>query len=94
MVAYAQYGLGPRGPELFRIYADPVHYGAGAGHALLTELHRRMRGRVDSYALEMHSRNVPGRAFYDRHAFVVVRGGSTPDCDLILRKTLERDRPD
>lgn len=91
IVAYAQYGVGPRGPELFRIYADPAHYGAGAGHALLTELHRRLQGTVDGYVLDVHSRNARGRAFYDRHGFVVVGGGATPDCDLTLRMDLKRD---
>lgn len=91
VVAYAQYGVGPRGPELFRIYADPAHYGGGAGHALLTELHRRLAGRVDGYVLDVHSRNARGRAFYDRHGFVVVGGGATPECDLTMRITLEPD---
>jgi ribosomal protein S18 acetylase RimI-like enzyme len=88
VVAFAQYGVGPRGPELFRIYADPAHYGAGAGHALLEELHRRLEGRVDAYVLDVHSRNARGRAFYERHGFVVVGGGATLDCDLTLRRTL------
>jgi ribosomal protein S18 acetylase RimI-like enzyme len=88
VVAFAQYGVGPRGPELFRIYADPAHYGAGAGHALLEELHRRLEGRVDAYVLDVHSRNARGRAFYERHGFEVVGGGATPDCDLTLRRTL------
>lgn len=60
VVAFAQYGVGPNGPELFRIYADPVHYGSGAGHALLDELHARLRGRVDGYRVEVHSRNARG----------------------------------
>ena len=38
VVAYAHFGSGPRGPELGRIYADPAHYGTGAGSALLDEL--------------------------------------------------------
>ena len=92
VVAFAQYGPGPRGPELFRIYADPAHYGTGAGSALLAELHRRLRGRVDAYLLDVHSRNERGRAFYDRQGFVIVGGGSTPDCDLTLRRVL--DAPD
>jgi [ribosomal protein S5]-alanine N-acetyltransferase len=93
VVAFAQYGVGPRGPTLFRIYADPAHYGAGAGHALLTELERRLAGRVDAYVLDVHSRNERGRAFYDRHGFVIVGGGGTPDCDLTLRRTLQSRRP-
>lgn len=88
VVAFAQYAPGPRGPELFRIYADPAHYGTGAGHALLEELERRLRGQVDAYVLDVHSRNERGRAFYDRHGFVIVGGGATPDCDLTLRRTL------
>lgn len=89
VVAYAHYGEGRRGPELFRIYADPAHYGTGAGAALLAELHRRLAGRVDGYVLDVHSRNARGRAFYERNGFVVVGEGSTPDCDLTLRLTLE-----
>lgn len=92
VVAYAQYGVGPRGPELFRIYADPAHYGTGAGHALIAELERRLAGRVDAYLLDVHSRNARGRAFYDRHGFVIVGGGATPDCDLTLRRRLEPRR--
>lgn len=88
VIAFAQYGVGPRGPELFRIYADPAHYGTGAGHALLEELHARLAGRVDAYVLDVHSRNQRGRAFYDRHGFVLVGGGATPDCDLTLRREL------
>jgi [ribosomal protein S5]-alanine N-acetyltransferase len=92
VVAFAQYGVGGRGPELFRIYADPAHYGTGAGHALLEELHRHLDGRVASYVLDVHSRNDRGRAFYDRHGFVIVGGGATPDCDLTLRRTLRPRR--
>lgn len=88
LVAFAHYGEGRRGPELFRIYADPAQYGTGAGYALLTELHRRLAGRVASYVLDVHSRNERGRAFYDRNGFVVAGGGDTPDCDLTLRRTL------
>ena len=88
VVAFAQYGVGPRGPELFRIYADPAHYGTGAGSALLAELHERLRGRVDSYLLDVHSRNARGRAFYERNGFEIVGGGGTPDCDMTLRRTL------
>lgn len=89
VVAFAQYGEGRRGPELFRIYADPAHYGTGAGSALLAELHRRLAGRVTAYVLDVHSRNERGRAFYERNGFVVVGGGDTPDCDLTLRRTLD-----
>lgn len=85
VVAFAQYGVGPRGPELFRIYADPAHYGSGVGSALLAELHRRLEGRVDSYLVDVHSRNARGVAFYERQGFAVVGGGATPDCDLTLR---------
>jgi [ribosomal protein S5]-alanine N-acetyltransferase len=88
VIAFAHYAVGPDGPKLYRIYADPDHYGAGAGHALLTELEGRLRGRVDAYVLDVHSRNARGRAFYDRHGFVIVGGGATPDCDLTLRRTL------
>jgi [ribosomal protein S5]-alanine N-acetyltransferase len=94
VVAFAHYAVGPRGPQLFRIYADPAHYGTGAGHALLAELERRLAGRVDGYLLDVHSRNARGRAFYDRHGFVIVGGGATPDCDLTLRRTLAPTRPD
>jgi len=89
VIAFAQYGEGPSGPELFRIYADPAYFGTGAGTALLAELHRRLAGRVTSYVLHVHSRNERGRAFYDRNGFVVVGGGDTPDCDLTLSRTLD-----
>lgn len=92
IIAFAQYGEGRRGPELFRIYADPAHYGTGAGSALLGELHRRLAGRVAGYVLDVHSRNKRGRAFYERNGFVVVGGGDTPDCDLTLRRTLDPPR--
>ena len=88
IVGYLQFGEGPRGPELFRIYADPAHYGTGVGSVLLAELHRRIEGIVDSYVLDVHSRNQRGRAFYERNGFVTVGGGSTPDCDLTLRRSL------
>jgi ribosomal protein S18 acetylase RimI-like enzyme len=93
IVGYLQFGEGPRGPELFRIYADPDHYGTGVGSALLTELHQRVEGSVASYVLDVHSRNERGRAFYDRNGFVVVGGGATADCDLTLRRTLRPVRP-
>lgn len=93
VIAFAQFGTGPRGPELFRIYADPEHYGTGAGSALLAELHRRLEGHVDAYLLDVHSRNERGRAFYDRNGFVIVGGGSTPDCDLTMRRTLSYESP-
>ena len=88
IVGYLHFGEGPRGPELFRIYADPAHYGTGVGSALLAELHRRIEGRVEAYVLDVHSRNERGRAFYDRNGFVTVGGGATEDCDLTLRRTL------
>ncbi|MGQ0608968.1 MAG: GNAT family N-acetyltransferase [Chloroflexota bacterium] len=89
VIAFAQFGSGPRGPELFRIYADPAHYGTGAGFALLDELHRRLAGNVEAYVLDVHSRNERGRAFYERNGFVVVGGGATPDCDLTMQRTLD-----
>jgi len=88
LIAFAQYGEGPRGPELYRIYADPAQYGTGAGSALLAELHRRIGGRVESYVLDVHPDNGRGRAFYDRHGFVIAGVGATPDCHLMLRRTL------
>ncbi|MBA2632370.1 MAG: GNAT family N-acetyltransferase [Chloroflexi bacterium] len=89
VVGYLEFGHGPRGPELFRVYADPAHYGTGVGSALLAELHRLLAGRVTAYVLDVHSRNERGRAFYDRNGFVAVGGGDTPDCDLTLRRTLD-----
>ncbi len=91
IVAYAHYGVGDRGPQLSRIYADPAHYGTGAGSALLDELESRLE--VDSYQLDVHSRNERGRGFYDRRGFVIVGGGETVDCDLTLRRTLRPRRP-
>lgn len=93
VIAFAQFGDGPRGPELYRIYADPAHFGTGAGSALLDELHRRISGHVDAYVLEVHSRNERGRAFYDRNGFVIVGDGTLmPGCDLVLRRTLAPER--
>ena len=94
IVAYAHFGVGQRGPQLSRIYADPAHYGTGAGSALLDELESRLEGlAVDGYLLDVHSRNERGRAFYDRRGFVIVGGGETVDCDLTLRRTLHPPRP-
>jgi len=90
VVAFAQYGVGPRGPELFRIYADPAHYRTGAGSALLDELERRLE--VDAYVLDVHARNVRGRAFYDRRGFVVAGSGTFLEGDLTLRRTLHPPR--
>ena len=85
---------GSRGPELFRIYADPAHFGTGAGSALLDELHRRLAGRVDAYVVEVHSKNARGRTFYDRQGFVIVGDGTlVPGGDLVLRRTLTPERP-
>ena len=89
VIAFAQYGPGRRGPELFRIYAEPAQYGSGVGRALLGELHRRLAGRVDSYLVDVHSRNDRGREFYERNGFKVVGGGATPDCDLTMRRTVD-----
>ena len=88
IVGYLHFGEGSRGPELFRIYADPAHYATGVGSALLVELHRRIEGRVEAYVLDVHSRNERGRAFYDRNGFVTVGGGATEDCDLTMRRVL------
>jgi len=88
IVGYLQFGDGERGPELWRIYADPAQYGSGVGSALLAELHVRIDGRVDSYVLDVHPDNARGRAFYDRNGFVIAGEGATPDCHLMLRRTL------
>lgn len=88
-MGYAHFGVGPRGPELFRIYADPAHFGTGVGRALLDALHRRLQGRIGSYVLDVHSRNARGRAFYDRNGFLVIGGGATLDCDLTLERRLD-----
>ncbi len=93
IVGYLGFGTGSRGPELFRIYAHPDAYGSGVGTALLEELDRRIGGRVDAYVLDVHSRNERGRAFYDRKGFVIVGAGTTPDCDLTLRRILKPVRP-
>ena len=94
VVAFAQFGVGSRGPELFRIYADPAHFGTGAGSALLDELHLRVAGRVDTYVVEVHSKNARGRTFYDRQGFVIVGEGTlVPGGDLVLRRTLAPERP-
>ena len=92
VVAFAQFGIGPRGPELCRIYAHPTAYGSGAGSALLAELHRRLEGKVESYVLDVHPDNERGRAFYDRNGFVVAGVGATPDCHLMLRRILSPPR--
>jgi ribosomal protein S18 acetylase RimI-like enzyme len=84
VVGYLHFGTGPRGPELFRVYAHPDAYGTGVGSALLDELHRRIAGRVARYVLDVHSRNARGRVFYERRGFQVVGGGATPDCDLTM----------
>lgn len=88
VVAFAHFGPGPRGPELWRIYAHPDHFGTGVGSALLAELHRRLDGNVASYVLDVHVRNARGRAFYERHGFVPAEGGSAADDHLTLRRTL------
>lgn len=88
LIAFAHFGPGPRGPELYRIYAHPDAYGTGAGSALLAELHRRIEGSIESYVLDVHPDNARGRAFYDRNGFVIAGAGSTPECDLMLRRTL------
>lgn len=93
VIGFAHFGIGDRGPELFRIYADPRHYGTGVGRALLAELHARLNGRVEAYVLDVHPDNERGRAFYDRNGFVIAGVGSTPDCHLMLRRTLAPTRP-
>ena len=91
VVAFAHYGVGARGPELFRIYADPAQYGTGAGSALLDELESRID--VDAYVVDVQSRNARGRAFYDRRGFVIVGEGTLLEGDLTLRRTLQPIRP-
>ena len=93
VVAYLQFGVGERGPELFRFYADPAHQRTGVGSALLAELHRRIAGRVDAYVLDVHSRNERGRSFYERNGFVIIGGGETQDCDLTMRRRLVAPDP-
>jgi [ribosomal protein S5]-alanine N-acetyltransferase len=94
VVAFAQFGVGSRGPQLFRIYADPAHFGTGAGSALLDELHLRLAGWVETYLVEVHSENARGRKFYDKQGFVIVGEGTlAPGGDLVLRRTLTPERP-
>jgi [ribosomal protein S5]-alanine N-acetyltransferase len=92
VVGYLQFGTGERGPELWRIYADPAHFGTGVGSVLLAELHRRIGDTVDAYVLDVHPDNERGRAFYDRNGFVIAGEGSTPDCHLTLRRNLRPTR--
>ena len=88
IVGYLHFGSGEHGPELYRLYADPAHYGTGVGEALLAELDARLAGRVPSYVLYVHERNDRGRRFYERHGFVEAgrRGGS--ECEPMLRRSL------
>jgi ribosomal protein S18 acetylase RimI-like enzyme len=88
VVGFAHFGRGPRGPELYRIYADPAHYRTGVGSALLENLHGRIAGRIESYVLDVHSKNARARAFYVRQGFVPVGEGVTQDGHMTLRKTL------
>jgi ribosomal-protein-alanine N-acetyltransferase len=95
IAGYLHFGAGPRGPHLFRIYADPIAYGSGIGSVLLDELHRRLDERgIGSYELEVHERNERGRAFYDRKGFVIIDVPTTsPGWELTLRRTLHPPIP-
>jgi hypothetical protein len=51
-----------------------------------------LEGRIESYVLDVHPDNERGRAFYDRNGFVIAGVGATPDCHLMLRRTLSPPR--
>ncbi len=92
VVGYLHFGERDERPELFRVYADPEHFGTGIGHALLTELERRISRTVDRYVLHVHERNQRGRDFYRRQGFVETgRSTEAPD-ELILEKRLSGPR--
>ena len=92
VVAYLHFGVGERGPELSRIYAGPKAFGTGAGTALLDELHRRLDVRgIGSYVLDVHSRNVRGRAFYDRRVSSSSARAARPTATSPWRTSIHRD---
>jgi ribosomal protein S18 acetylase RimI-like enzyme len=65
---FLHFGAGERGPELHALYVEPERIGAGAGHALLLELHRRLRPGTEYVALVREGNNAAIR-FYERQGF-------------------------
>ncbi len=91
VVGYLHFGSGEHGPELYRLYADPAHYGTGVGEALLAALDARLAGRASGYILYVHERNDRGRRFYERHGFLEAGRRSGSECELMLRRSLPAD---
>jgi ribosomal protein S18 acetylase RimI-like enzyme len=72
VVGYLHYDSEGAEPELHRIYVDTRRKRAGAGRALLAELHARLPADA-TYVLLVAEANTDARAFYERHGLVVER---------------------
>ncbi|MEV3938082.1 GNAT family N-acetyltransferase [Glycomyces sp. NPDC049804] len=76
-----------QGDSLDHLYLDPAHQGRGIGEALLAKAKRRRR----ELRLHVFEQNTGARAFYARHGFTVVGGGSDneeglPDLEMRWRR--------
>jgi GNAT superfamily N-acetyltransferase len=76
-----------QGDWLDHLYLDPAHQGQGIGEALLAKAKRRRR----ELRLHVFEQNTGARAFYARHGFTVVGGGSDneeglPDLEMRWRR--------
>ena len=91
VVAYLHFGVGERGPELSRIYADEA-FGTGATTPSSTSSIAASMS-VGSAATSLTStRATCAVARSTTKGFVIVGEGSTPDCNLTLRRTsIHRD---
>lgn len=68
LVGYLQYGDGPKGPELHRLYVAAAAQGNRVGAALLDALEARLAAGVRYVAL-VHAGNEGALRFYARHGF-------------------------
>lgn len=70
VIGFSHAGFGPRNAELYRIYLRPAWWGSGVGDLLLrrTEGWLREEG-YQGYGCYVHSRNMTGRRFYEKHNF-------------------------
>jgi RimJ/RimL family protein N-acetyltransferase len=71
VVGFCHFGIGPRGPELYRMYLRPDYWRSGIGRRFVHMMEAGWRAQgVAAYFCYVHERNEVGKGFYLKARFV------------------------